>query len=133
VVPLWFQIVYAPTLRSQSPQVLNVANNTAAGAEDIILWPLQANSRNELWQYTQSGQFVSAVGDYWFNTFTNEKSPAQPMVISSVRQTSRHPKSIERQLPLRPLRRTGHASRAVFDPTIAMGILAPAHLAANPE
>lgn len=87
VVPQWFQIVYAPTLRSRTPLVLNVANNTAAGAENIILWPQQPNSRNELWEYTQSGQFVSAVGDYWYNTFTSPKSPAQPMVISMVPDT----------------------------------------------
>lgn len=83
-VPQWFQIVYAPSIGTQNPLVLNVANNTAGGGENIILWPLQANSRNELWQYTQSGQFVSGVGDYWYNTFTSSKSPAQPMALSQM-------------------------------------------------
>lgn len=81
-VTQWFQIVYAPSLGTQPPMVLNVANNTAQGGENIILWPLQASSPNELWQYTQSGQFVSGVGDYWYNTFTSSKNPAQPMVLS---------------------------------------------------
>jgi hypothetical protein len=81
-VSQWFQIVYAPSIGTQNPMVLNVANGTAQGGENLILWPMQANSPNELWQYTQSGQFVSGVGDYWYNTFTNSKNPAQLMVLS---------------------------------------------------
>jgi hypothetical protein len=81
-VAQWFQIVYAPSIGTQNPMVLNVANNTAQGGENIILWPVQVGASNELWQYTQSGQFVSGVGDYWYNTFTSSKNPAQLMVLS---------------------------------------------------
>ncbi len=89
--PRWFQTIYAPTISSTIPMVLNVADASLSGGTQLILYPQQAQANNELWQFTKVGTsestsygyFTSGLGDYPYNPYTNSNNPAQPMTLSA--------------------------------------------------
>ncbi len=89
--PRWFQIIYAPTLTSQTPMVLNVEGAALLGGSQVILWPQQQSAANELWKFTKCctsgntvyGYYTSGLGDYPYNPYTSINNPAQSLVLSS--------------------------------------------------
>ena len=87
--PRWFYIVSGSTLAGNSPMVLNVQDASLASA-NTILWPLQNNAKNELWQFaapgggTASGNFVSNLGDYPYNPY----NPAAQLMMSQANSAS---------------------------------------------
>jgi hypothetical protein len=80
--PRWLQIIYAPTISSTTPMVLNVAGASLSGGTQLILYPQQSQANNELWQFTQVGTsgstsygyFTSGLGDYPYNPYSNSNN-----------------------------------------------------------
>src|SRR5271169_6721185 len=65
IQPRWFQIIYAPTLASAKPMLLNVQGASLLGGTQLILYPQQANALNEAWQFTQVGSSGSTSYGYF--------------------------------------------------------------------
>jgi hypothetical protein len=59
----WVYILSALTDDKFTQYVLNVDGNEAVPQTAVILWPLQPNSTNELWQFTSDGRILSALNN----------------------------------------------------------------------
>jgi hypothetical protein len=57
----YFKSALSPTRPFYSPLVLNIDYASTNPGTNVILYPLQANSDNELWQITSDGHIVSAM------------------------------------------------------------------------
>ena len=59
----WFYLQSALTDSTGTAYVANVDGASRSAGTKIIYWPLQPNFYNVLWQYTQEGFIMSALGD----------------------------------------------------------------------
>lgn len=62
-LPPWVYIASELTDGTSTQYVLNVKDNRAEPDEQVILWPLQEGSLNELWQITKDGRVLSALNN----------------------------------------------------------------------